>query len=292
MWTDENCLKMSSGKTEVIIFGSREQVSKTITKSMYINGENIEISDCIKYLGVWADQHLTFKYHIKMKCKMAMWNLQKLKTVRLVLTIEVANTLAMGTIISHLDYCNSIYSVCQKQTYKNFKECRISAKTVLGKQKFADPTNCLRTLHWLPIKYSFEYKILCILFKCLSGEAPDYLKDVLHEYTPKRQGLQSEETYKRLVVPRTVRKIFASRAFSVYGLSLWNQIPNDLKELSSLDKFKKDLKTYPFNNTFLKNTVYLTHNYLYSSLFYVLNVIFNFKFIVKHHQNSNVRLAL
>ena len=102
-WMDENCLKMNSSKTEVIIFGSRQQVSKPTTKSMCINGENTEISDCIKYLGVWADQHLTFKHHIKMKCKVAMWNLQKLKTIRLVLTTEVANTLAMGTIISHLD---------------------------------------------------------------------------------------------------------------------------------------------------------------------------------------------
>ena len=49
-WMDENWLKMNSSKTEVIIFGSRHQLSKTITNSMCINGENIEISDCIKYL--------------------------------------------------------------------------------------------------------------------------------------------------------------------------------------------------------------------------------------------------
>ena len=107
---DENWLKMNSSKTEVIILHPDSNYQKTITKSMCINGENIEISDCIKYLGVWADQNLTFKHHIKIKCKAAMWNLQKIKTVRLVLTIEAANTLAMGTIVSHLDYCNSIYS--------------------------------------------------------------------------------------------------------------------------------------------------------------------------------------
>ena len=109
-WMDENRLKMNSSKTEIIVFGSRHQLSKIITKNMCINGESIDISDCIKYLGVWADQHLTFKQHIKIKCKTAMWNLQKLKTIRSVLSIEAANTLAMGTIISHLDYCNSIYS--------------------------------------------------------------------------------------------------------------------------------------------------------------------------------------
>ena len=98
-WMDENWLKMNSSKTEIIIFGSRQQLSKITMNSMLINGDKINIGDCIKYLGVWADQHLTFKHHIKIKCKTAMWNLQKLKTIRLVLTIEAANALTMGTII-------------------------------------------------------------------------------------------------------------------------------------------------------------------------------------------------
>ena len=119
-----------------------------------------------------------------------MWNLQKLKTIRLVLTIEAANTLAMGTIISHLDYCNSIYSGLPETDLKKLQRVQnITAKTVLGKGKFADPTDCLRTLHWLLIRYRVEYKILCMVYKWLSEDAPDYLKDMLNEYTPKRQGL-------------------------------------------------------------------------------------------------------
>ena len=179
-----------------------------------------------------------------------MWNLQKLKTIRPVL-IEAANTLAMGTIISHLDYCNGIYSGLLETDLKKLQRVQnITAKIVLSKGKFADPTDCLRTLHWLPIKYRVEYKILCMVYKCLSGDAPDHLKDLLNEYTSTRQGLQSEHLHKRLVVPRTVRKTFASRAFSVYGPSLWNQTPNYLNELSSLDSFKKDLKTFLFNKAF------------------------------------------
>ena len=129
----------------------------------------------------------------------------------------------MVTIISHLDYCNSIYSGLPETDLHILQRMwNITAKAELGKGKFADPIDHLRTLHCLPIKYRVEYKILCMVYKCLSGETPDYLKDVLHEYTPTRQGVLSEEIYIRLVVPITVRKMFASRAFSVYGPSLWN----------------------------------------------------------------------
>ena len=189
-WMDENQLKMNSSKTEIIIFGSRQQLTKITMKSMIINGDKIDIDNCIKYLGVWADQHPTFKHHIKIKCKTAMWNLQKLKTIRPVLTIEAANALAMGTIISHLDYCNGIYSGLPETDLNRFQRVQnITAKVVLGKGKFADPTDCLRTLHWLPIKYRVKYKILCMVYKCLPGNAPDYLKDLLKEYTTTRQGL-------------------------------------------------------------------------------------------------------
>ena len=76
----------------------------------------------------------------------------------------------MGTIISHLDYCNSIYIGLSETDLKKLQRVQnITAKIVLGKGKFADPTNCLRTLPWLPIKYGVEYKILCMVYKCLLG---------------------------------------------------------------------------------------------------------------------------
>ena len=132
---DENWLKMNSSKTEIIIFGSRQQLSKATMNSMCINGDKIKTNDCIKYLGVWADQHLTFKHHIKIKCKTAMWNLQKLKTIRLVLTIEAANTLAMGTIISHVDYCNGIYSGLPETDLNKLQRVQnITAKIVLARE--------------------------------------------------------------------------------------------------------------------------------------------------------------
>ena len=241
-------LKMNSSKTEVIIFGFRQQVSKTTMKSMCINAESIEISVCIKYPGVWADQHLTFKYHIKMKCK----NLQKLKTIRLVLTTEAANTLVMDTIISLLDYCNSIYIGLPETDLQKLKRVHnITAKTVLGKGKHADPTDCLRALHWLPIKYRVEYKILCMVYKCLTGEALDYLKDMLHEYTWGKVYNQKRHIkdwwYQELSGKHLPQGHLVSMGH-LYGIKFQMILGN----LAALINLKRTL---------------------YSSLFYVLNVI-------------------
>ena len=40
----------------------------------------------------------------------------------------------------------------------------------------------LMSLHWLPVKYRIEYKILLLTYKAHHGEAPKYLKDLLIPY--------------------------------------------------------------------------------------------------------------
>ena len=103
-WMDQNRLKMNASKTEFILFGSRKQLAKCITTELDINGNSIPRSEWIHYLGEWMDQHLSFKTHIKIKCKSATFNLFRLCKICSVLTRETANLLALALIISHLDY--------------------------------------------------------------------------------------------------------------------------------------------------------------------------------------------
>ena len=58
--------------------------------------------------GAWTDEKLNFKAHIVNKCRITMWNLQKLKTIHDLLTKETCTTLTMGLVRSHLDYANAI----------------------------------------------------------------------------------------------------------------------------------------------------------------------------------------
>ena len=54
-----------------------------------------------------------------------------------------------------------------------------SAKLVLQSKKYSSSTNALMTLHWLPIEYRIQYKILCLVYNCLKGKAPKYLQKLL-----------------------------------------------------------------------------------------------------------------
>ena len=165
-WMDCNRLKMNDGKTEFIISRSKVQLAKCITNGININGTKVQKSEVIKYLGAWLDQNLTLTEHVNRKCQNAMMNLLKIKQLRRVLTQEAAHILVRGLVISHPDYCNSMFA--------GLPMCRINllqwvqntaAKLVLGWSKYASASDALKHLHWLPIHFESGNKILVQVYK-------------------------------------------------------------------------------------------------------------------------------
>ena len=147
-WMDGNRLKMNDSKTEFIMFSSSKMLTKCITADININGTRVKKQNVIRYLGVWMDEVLSFKYHVKMKCKSAMFNLVCIKRLRPSLTVEAANILVMELVISHLDYANSILIGVLDVTIKQLQHVQnIAVKVVLQVDKYASPRECMKNLH-------------------------------------------------------------------------------------------------------------------------------------------------
>ena len=86
------------------------------------------------------------------------------------------------------------------------------------------------------------------MYKCLNKQAPEYLQNLLVEVSTQRSGLRSGLTYKKLLIPFMRRKTFAQRSFSVAAPALWNGLPLNIKQASTLDQFKSLLKTHSFHS--------------------------------------------
>ena len=181
-WMDKNQLKMNESKTEFITFASQRQHPKCNTTHLCVNGELVNRSDCIKYLGANLDQHLNFKMHVALKCQTAMYNLYKIRQIRWVLTEEVCRTIIQGLVLSHLDFANSILAASPDNIIKILQRVQnMAAKVILGKNRQDSALTCLIKLHWLPIKECIKHKVLTLVYNCLNNNAPDYLKNLLTE---------------------------------------------------------------------------------------------------------------
>ena len=249
-WMDLNRLQMNNAKMEFILYGSQPQLDKCITDEILIVDSIIKRSDIVQQLGAFLDKNLNFKHHITTKCSNAMTSIFKIKNIRKYLTQSATKILVLSTVVSHLNYCNSILAglpnseISQMQRGQN-----IAAKLVLGKSKFHSSSECLWELHWLPINKQIQFKVLTLVFKCLDYAGPLYQRNLLVRFPEDRkQGLRSDNMVKRLLEPRSKLKTFALRAFSVISLRWWNQLPSHVKSCDNLTDFKKSLKTYLFIN--------------------------------------------
>ena len=119
---------------------------------------------------------------------------------------------------------------------------------VLGSQYETSET-ALKSLHWLPVRDRVDFKVLCLVQKSLNKKAPVYLRNLL-QYRQYQCNTRASSSGSQLTVPFTRKATFASRAFSVYGPTIWNQLPPAIRGITDFKVFKRTLKTHFFKRTF------------------------------------------
>ncbi len=93
-----------------------------------------------------------------------------------------------------------------------------AARLLTGTRKREHITPILASLHWLPVRFRIDFKILILVFKSLNGLAPTYLSDLIQPYAPSR-GLGSAD-HLLLVVPRIRLKSRGDRAFAALDFGI------------------------------------------------------------------------
>ena len=71
------------------------------------------------------------------------------------------------------------------------------------------------------------------------------MPDLITPYRPSR-SLRSMVA-NLLILPKCRTKTYGERAFAVAGPTLWNSLPQFMRELTSVNQFKAHLKTYLFD---------------------------------------------
>jgi len=214
-----------------------------------IGNDKIIPSDSAKNIGALIDNHLSFDSHVSNVCKKCYLSLHQISQIRPHLTVDATATLVNALVTSKLDNLNSLlnglsdFKIQQLQYVQNN-----AARLVTKAKKFDHITPILKKLHWLPVVFRIEYKVLLLCFKSLNGLGPKYLSNLLMPYIPKRNLRSSDK--KLLIEPKFRLQTYGGRAFSVYAPRIWNKLPLSLRNCDKLDTFKSKLKTHLFTKAF------------------------------------------
>ena len=240
---NHNKLKLNDDKTEFVLIGTKYWINKLTFNEIMVGNVQIKAVEKAKNLGVVFDKNMGMKTQVSSICRTGFHNLRNLSSIRNILDNDTAKTAAHAFVTSGLDYCNSLlYGLPECQMKKLQLVHNAAARVVVKKRKFDHISEDLKNLHWLPVKSRIDFKVLLLTWKALNDQAPDYLKEML-KY---KEDKHDSRIKNALLIPKTKLVTCGDRAFSIAAPTLWNSLPNELRNINKLSVFKKKLKTHLF----------------------------------------------
>ena len=151
---------------------------------------------------------------------------------------------------SKLDICNSLlyglpqYLIDRLQAVQN-----CAARLVTRSRKHDHITPILKQLQ-LPVYSRIKYKILLLTFKAVHGLAPSYITGMLQPYRSSR-SLRSASK-RLLTIPSAKLKKYGCTSSSFAAPTIWNWLPEPIRNHNDISKFKTSIKTSLFKEHLIK----------------------------------------
>ena len=242
-WLLLNNLCLNSYKTELLLFGTKQQLAK-VSQAVQLNVSTdvIKCTQSARNLGVWLDDKLIFDIQAGQICQSCMLNIKKLAKIRRYLTPQSAAVLGAAIVASKLDYCNSILTGISSTNIQRLQRIQYALARVIHRVPWREHiTPTITKLHWLPVQQRIHFNLALLTWKALHLRQPSYLAELLNqrstngEHNLRDRGIM-------LVLPPTSTQL-GDRAFSCAAPRLWNSLPASVRSSPSLPSFKSNLKT-------------------------------------------------
>ena len=191
-WMSRNKLMLNSGKTEVMIIGTRQQLTKVELRSLHVGDVEVSPVGLVRNLNTWLDENMNMVTHINKTCKASYFHLYNIRRIRKFLTKEATETLVHALIMGRVDYCNCLlFGLSSIHLGKLQRIQNSAARLVCSVPRYEDITSVLFSLHWLPLYYRINFKILLFTFKAIHGLAPEYVCSMIKIKQGGRYNLRS-----------------------------------------------------------------------------------------------------
>ena len=191
------------------------------------------------------DENMSMISHISSVCKKGFYQIYRLKQIRKYFNKETTERLVHSfiTFITYWLRNSLLFGLPETTIHKLQRLQNAAARLILQRDRYASVTNMFKQLHWLPVKMRIKFKMALLVFKCLNGVGPSYLSELLVK-KPITRNLRSSADDNLLLIPRVRTESFGKRSFKYAAPSVWNSLPQQIRNSQSTDIFKKRLKTH------------------------------------------------
>ena len=184
-WCFNNSLLINPDKTKLIVFGTKQMLSRLDDFKLSLLGKELTPCDSVRDLGIYVDSQLSYDEHISKTLSSCPSRLCQINKVKHVFDQKTLKLVINALLFSRLFYCSSVWSNTAKKNVNKLQLVQnFAARIVVNKRKYDHVRNTytytiLHLYYWLPVKDQLYFRGAVLAFKCMSGLAPGYLSDQL-----------------------------------------------------------------------------------------------------------------
>ena len=140
-----------------------------------------------------------------------------------------------------IDYVNVVWTSCDKHCLNRvLKLQKRAARVIPDADCQASSIKLFNKLNWIPFFEQAKLTKCCIIYKCLQGHVPTYLKSLL-KLTSDTHSRQTRYANFNIARPVIKREIEGGRTFTVTASQAWNSLPLSMRTIASLNSFRNSL---------------------------------------------------
>jgi hypothetical protein len=223
-----------------MLFGICRRLQHVQAPEIILEDENLEQVESYKYLGLWMDATLSWRYHLdKMRNKIKQ-RLGILRRVRHYIDRDLCLMLYNVLVLPLFDYCDVVYSNCN--TTEIIKLQRLqnrAAKLILQVPLDTSTHEVINELKWFYLSERIFYHRCVFMYNCFNANFPDYIS---RTFSVSDHGHNTRSSSRRdLQIPKC-RTGSGQKTFAYQGVKAWNSLPDSTRNASTLNTFKTKLK--------------------------------------------------
>ena len=235
LWFNNNYMKVNTSKFQYMVLGCNRSKNDAVSgDTINIDGNVIKSEPCVKLLGVYLDNELSFNDHVSAICKKAGKQLNVLIRLSHVIDKQSKMLLYNTFIKSHFQFCSLVWHFCNHMNIFKMEKIQQRALQQVCLDYDSTYVDLLESTCTSPLLLQRYRKLMEFVFKVIHGDAPGYFKDIF-----KLKKCESLRDQNRLEVPAYNTIKYGKNSFIYECIKIWNVLDTRIKSCSNLKEFKQ-----------------------------------------------------
>ena len=243
-WLKANGLTLNADKCEYMIFHRKHRKLTPFNSKLYIDGSEIKRVLSTKFLGVYLDENIDWNVHTSHVIRNVSKFIPIVYRIRDRLTRSSLRTVYNSIICPNLYYCCSVWGGCNSSIMSAlFVVQKKIIRLISSEQYRAHTAPLFDSLKILPLPKVHSYTCLIYVFKLLQRGS-----QWITVYSNNANVNTRLSSSTALALP-PIYSAHSRRSIRWVGPSLWNFLPQDIRNVNCYSLFKRKVRRYILSNS-------------------------------------------